>query len=376
MIVNNKEYRTIWMERNIVKIINQRLLPYSFKIIELKSYLEIADAIKNMLIRGAPAIGAAGAYGLTQAVLEYNGDFSAFLEYINDAYLTLLSTRPTAYDLKFALDKIKDCVTECNNIQEAKDIAVRESNNYADTSVEMCKAIGIYGEKLIKHNARILTHCNAGALACVDYGTALAPIRLAHKNNKNVFVYVDETRPALQGAKLTAWELSNERIPHVIIADNSAGLFMYKGEIDIVITGADRIAKNGDTANKIGTYEKAVLAKENNVPFYISAPSSTIDLSTPNGKEIPIEERTQDEMLYCYGLSENGKIKKIRIANNSNVKNPVFDVTPAKYITGVITEKGVFKPDEIERAYSENIKKEIRLPIQDEKYNEPDSSDF
>ncbi|OGW66409.1 MAG: S-methyl-5-thioribose-1-phosphate isomerase, partial [Nitrospirae bacterium RIFCSPHIGHO2_02_FULL_40_19] len=197
-----------------------------------------------------------------------------------------------------------------------------------------------------------LTHCNAGALACVDFGTALSPIRIAHYNKKNIFVFVDETRPRNQGASLTAWELANEKINHAIIADNAAGFFMKNKKIDMVIVGADRIAMNGDVANKIGTYEKAVLAKENNVPFYVAAPLSTFDVKCRSGSEIPIEERNQDEVLYISGIDENNEIKKIRIApKESPAKNPAFDVTPAEYITGIITEKGVIKPtrEDIER---------------------------
>ena len=198
---------------------------------------------------------------------------------------------------------------------------------------------------MIKHGTRILTHCNAGALACVDYGTALAPIRFAHYNNKDIFVYVDETRPRLQGM-LTAWELLQENIKHAIIVDNAAGHYMAKGEIDLVIVGADRIALNGDVANKIGTYEKAVLAKEHNIPFYVAAPTSTIDFNCDSGKNIKIEERAEDEINYVIGRT-NGNTIRVRIAPNSKVKNPAFDITNADYITGIITEKGIIKPSEI-----------------------------
>lgn len=351
VIVNNKNYRTIWFEGSIVKIINQKLLPHKFEIVNLKSYLETTKAIKTMLIRGSPAIGAAGAYGLAQAVIEFKGsNLSDFFVHIDTAYNTLLSTRPTAYDLRFALDIVKKEITSSTSISSARESAVNSAIRYADDSAEKCKAIGEFGESIIENNSKILTHCNAGALACVDYGTALSPIRMAHYKKKNVFVFVDETRPAMQGAKLTAWELSQEGIPHAIIVDNSAGLFMNRGEITMLITGADRIAINGDTANKIGTYEKAVLAKENNIPFYIAAPSSTIDLNTSDGKSIPIEERDSDEVLYSYGLMDNQEFGKVLIANKSPVRNPVFDVTPARYIKGIITEKGIFKPNEIKEA--------------------------
>jgi len=348
VIIGNKNYRTIWLEGGVVRIINQKLLPHKFEIIGLSSYLETTEAIKSMLIRGAPAIGAAGSYGLAQAAIEFKGnDNSEFLTHIDEAYHTLLSTRPTAYDLKFALDIVIKEIKDNTSISSAKESAVVSAVLYADESAEKCMAIGRFGESLIDDNSKILTHCNAGALACVDYGTALAPIRMAHYNKKNIFVYVDETRPAMQGAKLTAWELSQEGIQHAIIVDNAAGLLMMRGDINILITGADRIAMNGDAANKIGTYEKAVLAKENNIPFYIAAPSSTIDLSTPDGSAIPIEERDSEEVLYLYGLIDNKKFGKTLIANKSPVRNPVFDITPAKYIKGIITEKGIFKPSEI-----------------------------
>ena len=227
--------------------------------------------------------------------------------------------------------------------------AFEAARDYADWNAELCRKIGEYGDKLIQNNQNILTHCNAGALACVDFGTALSPIRIAHYSGKNVFVYVDETRPRNQGSSLTAWELAQEKINHAIIADNAAGFFMKKNKIDLVIVGADRIAMNGDVANKIGTYEKAVLARENNIPFYVAAPLSTFDANAKTGEDIPIEERSEDEILYISGIDANNEIKKVRIApEESSAKNPAFDVTPAKYITGIITEKGIIKPVEKE----------------------------
>ena len=230
----------------------------------------------------------------------------------------------------------------------AKDIAVKKANSYADWSAENCKKIGSFGNEIVKEGSKILTHCNAGALACVDYGTALAPMRAAHENNKEIFVFVDETRPRLQGSRLTAFELAEEGIKHAIIADNAAGHYMKNGEIDLVITGADRIAANGDVANKIGTYTKAVLAKEHGIPFYVAAPSSTIDFDTATGEDIPIEERKEEETLHAWGLSDQGVFQRVRTSpKSSNAKNPAFDVTPAELITGIITEKGIFKPGEI-----------------------------
>lgn len=352
MLINNKNYRTVWMQDSSVYLINQLLLPYKFEIYESKNYIETANAIKTMIVRGAPAIGATGAFGIAQATLEFKGNnFENFKEYIVKAEKILKSGRPTANDLFYAIDLVKKKFLSGFNVKDAKKSAVKQANEYADWNVELCKKIGEHGNKLIKNNQNILTHCNAGALACVDYGTALAPIRIAHYNKKNIFVYVNETRPRNQGY-LTAWELAQEKIDHTIIADNAAGFFMKNKKIDFVIVGADRIAMNGDVANKIGTYEKAVLAKENNVPFYVAAPLSTFDINCKTGEDIPIEERNEDEVLYISGIDENKTLRKIRIApEESTAKNPAFDVTPAKYITGIITEKGVIKPikEEIEK---------------------------
>jgi len=248
------------MEHDSIKIIDQTKLPEKFEILELKNLNEVCDAILTMKVRGAPAIGAAAAFGIAQAAItSAESEFYADLKKTKTA---LLNTRPTAFDLFYAVNKVYNAIMKTDNIKNARICGLKAAQKFADENVEACKKIGEFGEKLIKDNFRILTHCNAGALATVDFGTALAPIRIAHHNRKNIFVFVDETRPRLQGTKLTAFELSEENIPHAIIADNAAGFFMQRGEIDMVITGADRIAANGDAANKIGTYEKAVLAKE------------------------------------------------------------------------------------------------------------------
>lgn len=353
MLINSQNYRTLWMQDNSVFMINQLLLPHQFAIYESKDYLQTAEAIKTMIVRGAPAIGAVGAFGIAQAALEFTGkDFENFTIHMRKAEAVLESTRPTANDLFYAIDFVMKKTLDNFDAEIAKKYAVKAANEYADNSVEMCRLIGEHGNALIGSKQNILTHCNAGALACVDFGTALAPIRIAHYSKKEVFVYVDETRPRNQGSLLTAWELANEKIPHAIIADNAAGHFMQKGKIGMVIVGADRIAMNGDVANKIGTYEKAVLAKENNIPFYVAAPLSTFDADCKSGDDIPIEERSEDEVLYIQGIDEGKEIKKIRIApQESTAKNPAFDVTPAKYITGIITESGRIKPskEEIER---------------------------
>ena len=334
MKVEGKDYRTIWMDEGIVKTINQPLLPHKFEIVSLKDYKETAEAIRNMTVRGAGAIGAAAGYAMAQVFLS-GDDISAGAELIK-------STRPTAQNLFYAVEKVLKA--------KDKSEAVKIANEIADEDAAACKKIGEHGASLIKDNFKILTHCNAGWLAFVDWGSALAPIYLTHRDGKKIFVFANETRPRCQGARLTAWGLCNEGVPHAVIADNASGHYMRKGEVDIVITGADRITANGDAANKIGTYEKAVLAKENGIPFYIAAPIATIDFSISNGDDIPIEERDEEEVLGMFGQDENGKISKIRIApSTSKAKNPAFDVTPAKYITGFITEKGIFKAEEIKK---------------------------
>jgi len=332
MKINGKNYRSVWMDGSKVIMIDQRLLPHEFKLFACNSYEETTRAIRDMVIRGAPAIGAAACYGMAQGALAAKLGKAAFV---------LSKARPTAYDLFDAIQYFKD------NYKGGDPKKVADA--YADASAERCKKIGEIGEKLIKNDAHILTHCNAGALACVDYGTALAPIRLAHEKGKKMFVWVDETRPRCQGAKLTTWELLQEGVPHALIVDNAAGHYMQQGEVDLCIVGTDRVALNGDIANKIGTYEKAVVAKENKIPFYIAAPFSTIDLSCKSGSDIPIEERSEDEVLFIEGLYDS-KICKVRIAPaGTKARNPSFDVTPAKYITGIITEKGIFKPSEIKK---------------------------
>ncbi len=341
MKINGKAYRTVWMEDNEIKLINQTLLPHKFEIYTCKNHVETANAIKTMIVRGAGAIGAAAAYGIAQATLEANQD--NYAQYIKNAAKTMQKTRPTAQNLFSGINYILKSIKNINNLGEIKKIAVEKANKFADYDVMACKKIGEYGNSLIGGNYKIETHCNAGWLAFVDWGSALSPIYFAHRAGKDVFVFVNETRPRNQG-NLTAWELAQEKIPHAVIADNAAGYYMKKGEINMVITGADRIAANGDVANKIGTYEKAVLAKENNIPFYVAAPATTFDLSAENGDRIPIEERSEDEIAYVFGYDDDGNAARVRIMpKGSHAKNPAFDVTPAKYITGIITEKGIIK---------------------------------
>ncbi|HUS98694.1 MAG TPA: S-methyl-5-thioribose-1-phosphate isomerase [Candidatus Thermoplasmatota archaeon] len=316
MKIDGRQYRSLWHEGKDIKFIDQRKLPYTFEIFTARTVDDVAFAIKEMVIRGAPAIGAAAAYGM--ALGEQEPEKSADL---------LRSTRPTAYDLFYAVEYMTKAIDRSENAFDA-------ASTYIESIIDRCKKIGENGVKLIKDAMTILTHCNAGALATVDYGTALAPLRIAHETQKNIFVYADETRPRLQGL-LTAWELYQEGIPHALIVDNAAGYLMRKKEIDLVIVGADRIAKNGDFANKIGTYEKAVCAKENDIPFYVAAPASTFDPKLSNGSQIVIEERGRSEVTEIHG--------KTIMPEWVTVKNPAFDVTPQRYVTGYITENGIQK---------------------------------
>ncbi len=319
MKIQGKEGRALWLDDGEVIFIDQRKLPYSIEYFKAKTVEDVAFAIKDMVVRGAPAIGAAAVYGM--ALGKDNVEKSAKI---------LGSTRPTAYDLFYAIAYMKEKINKNED-------AFNAANKYVEDIIERCRKIGENGNRIIKDGMNILTHCNAGALATVDYGTALAPLRVAHKFGKKIFVYADETRPRCQGL-LTDWELEQEGIDHVVIADNAAGHFLKNGDIDLVITGTDRIAKNGDFANKIGTYGKAVVAKENKVPFYVAAPISTFDSSIKSGDDIIIEERDRIELA---------KINDKEIyPNYTNVKNPAFDVTPAKYVTGYITEKGIFSKPE------------------------------
>jgi len=323
-----EDLRSVFWKDNKVIFIDQRFLPRELKFFEAKKVEDVAYAIKEMVVRGAPAIGISAAYGMALAKLEGRDP--------EEAYEILKKTRPTAHDLFFALEYMK----------ENYDRGVKAAEEYAEEVIGRCKKIGEIGEEIIEDGDRILTHCNAGALAVGDWGTALAPIRMAHYKGKKIFVFVDETRPRLQGM-LTAWELLNEGIDHVIIVDNAAGYFMSRGEIDLAIVGADRIAMNGDVANKIGTYEKAVVAHDNGVPFFVAAPLTTFDPNIKSGKEIPIEERDPKEVL----IVDKPKAPP----EGSRARNPAFDVTPAKYISGIITEYGIIYPP-----YKKNIKRMLK----------------
>ena len=338
MKVNARNFRTVWMDKDVIKIIQQNKLPYRFRIASLRNHKQVCKAIKTMMIRGAPAIGGIAAYAMAQAAIKNNGtSFFRFKKDMEKVKAALIATRPTAYELFFAAEKVHNAILRGSSIKNAKENAVKSAEDYVGRSLRACKRIGIFGKKLIKNNYNILTHCNAGALATIDFGTALAPIIFAKYEGKHIHVFVDETRPRMQGAKLTAFELENEKISFSIIADNAAGHYMQKKEIDICIVGADRIAMNGDVANKIGTYEKAVLAHENKIPFYVAAPLATFDRNLASGKKIKIEERDEKEVLV---------INRKRISTKrARALNPAFDVTPAKYIAGIITEYGLIKAD-------------------------------
>lgn len=333
MIIEGKSYRSVWFADGVIKVIDQQALPEKFRISALRNINEVIDAITTMVVRGAPAIGALGAYGLAQAIQQMK---SYDPKVTHQAAEALLSTRPTAHDLDHGIQYVLRSIAGKDALEDIQTAALASAEDYALRSITACRRIGEHGETLIEDGTTILTHCNAGALATVDHGTALAVIKAAHHNGKTIHVFVDETRPRLQGAKLTAWELHQEGIPHTIIVDNAAGHLMVTGEIRIVITGADRVARNGDVANKIGTYEKAVLARENRIPFYVAAPLSTIDFACEQGTDIPIEERDSDEVLSMDG---------VQVASpGSKARNPAFDVTPARFVKGLITEQGIHPP--------------------------------
>ena len=345
MHINGKAFRTIWFDEKdqAVKIIDQTKLPHQFEVKNLKTVKDAINAIKTMEVRGAPLIGATAAYGIVLAIMENNDP-----EFIKTSCENLIKSRPTAINLKWAVNRMLKKLSSVNNNEVLK-IALEEAKLICEEDVKFCENIGLNGLKIIeeiynkkKDTVNILTHCNAGWLATIDWGTATSPIYHAHKKGIKVHVWVDETRPRNQGASLTSYELNEEGVPNTIIADNTGGILMQRGEVDMCIVGTDRTIATGDVANKIGTYLKALAAKDNNVPFYVALPSSTIDWETQDLKNIPIEERNSEELSYAVGLDENNNLKKVLIyPKKSKAMNLAFDVTPAKYVTGLITEKGV-----------------------------------
>jgi methylthioribose-1-phosphate isomerase len=350
MRVNGKPYRTIWLAADgwSVEVIDQTRLPHRFETLQLRNVHDAANAIGTMVVRGAPLIGVAGAYGLALALRDNPSD--AGLEI---AHALLLATRPTAVNLAWALKTVADEVRPLPAAQRVAAAYVTAAR-IAEEDVAMCRAIGAHGAKLIKaaHAAsgrsrpvNVLTHCNAGWLATVDWGTALSPIYTAHDAGIPVHVWVDETRPRNQGASLTAWELGQHGVPHTVIADNVGGHLMQHGQVDLCIVGSDRTTATGDVCNKIGTYLKALAAHDNNVPFYAALPSTTIDWSLTDGvRDIPIEQRDGQEVSEISGLGADGKVATVRLTpEGSAVANYAFDVTPARLVTGIITERGVAK---------------------------------
>jgi methylthioribose-1-phosphate isomerase len=358
MRIHNKQYQTIWIrpdDPKVVQTIDQRLLPFEFKIIELTTIEDVFSAIRNMVVRGAPLIGAAAALGMYLEVLRIAGkqDFTGLLKKAGD-YLKL--SRPTAVNLAYAVDNIIRSLDAVEAPEQRIKTAYDQAMTIVNNEKEYCRQIGEHGLPLLEDLSRgkngepvnILTHCNAGWLACIDYGTATAPIYLAHDRGIKVHVWVDETRPRSQGAKLTAFELGQHGVPHTVIVDNAGGHLMQHGMVDIVLVGSDRTTASGDVANKIGTYLKALAARDNDIPFYVALPSSSIDWKITDGlNQIPIEERSPDEVSYMEG-KHGTVIEKVRIMpEDTPVANYGFDVTPARLVTGLITEKGICKADPV-----------------------------
>jgi S-methyl-5-thioribose-1-phosphate isomerase len=317
--------RALWYRNGVLSLLDQRELPGRTVVRRLTRLDQVADAIRTLTVRGAPSIGVAAAYGMVLGHREgrYTPDRAARL---------LRATRPTAYDLYVGIETVRAAWAAGRDVESTAD-------EYRAKVVEECHRIGTAGAPLLARASTVLTHCNAGALATVEWGTALAPIRVARERGAHLFVWVDETRPLLQGSRLTAWELGREHIPHAVIVDNAAGYYLSTGQVDAVMVGADRIARNGDVANKIGTYEKAVVAQENGVPFYVAAPWSTFDSTRESGRSIPVEERSAEEVLELTGRRVAPKASRAR--------NPAFDITPAKYVTAFVTPLGVVRPRDV-----------------------------
>ena len=348
MKIEGKSYKTIWFENNLVKIIDQTKLPHHFVIKNLKTVKDVINAIKIMEVRGAPLIGATAAYGLVLSIIEKND-----LSFLKESSEKLIASRPTAINLKWSVDRMMKKLSGVNDKDILK-IALKEAKAITEEDEKFCKNIGLNGLKIIQDIANkkkdvvnILTHRNAGWLATIDWGTATSPIYHAHQKGIKVHVWVDETRPRNQGANLTSYELNEEGISNTVITDNAGGILMQRGQVDMCIVGTDRTLSNGDVCNKIGTYLKALSAKDNNIPFYVALPSSTIDWSIKDHKQIPIEERNSEELSHVEGIDENNEMRKVRIyPQKSKSLNLAFDVTPAKLVTGLITEKGICEASE------------------------------
>lgn len=335
--------KTIEWSNGKVVMLDQSRLPIDVAYIECDNYLTVAEGIRKLWIRGAPAIGIATAMGIALAAQEIHAEtFESFTAKLGPVFNTMLATRPTAVNIHWAIERLKNflAMNRDEPVSKLKELLIAESRRILEEDIRINRAIGIWGAQFIHDGDTILTHCNAGSLATGGYGTATAPMLIAKEQGKKFSVFADETRPVLQGARLTAWELMEAGIDVTLITDNSAGAFMQRGQIDLAIVGTDRTVLNGDVANKIGTYTVAVLCKEHHIPFYVAAPLSSIDFSIPSGDLIPIEERDPEEVTNVFG--------KCRIAPAGvKVRNLAFDVTPAKYVTAIITEKGAFRPHDL-----------------------------
>jgi len=361
-----RHFRTVTIDArlNYVLLIEQRLLPHEFRVFPARDFCQTAQAIKDMVVRGAGAIGATAAYGLAQGARAFRGcNLAKFLRHVETVSDTLKAARPTAVDPVNAMNQVRQAMRAGQTVEEQQALALAAAEEFADEDVRHCEDIGRHGAKLIRSGMNILTHCNAGWLAFVDVGSATAPLYAAQRKGRRFHVYCDETRPRSQGATLTAWELAQQKISHQIIADNAAGHLMQRGKIDLVIVGSDRtLGRTGEVANKIGTYTKAVLAKRHGIPFYVAIPLSTIDWHLKSGFDIPIEERHESEVLGAWGVLQNPEPtlrRRSRIANpaartyvrvanpTSGAVNPGFDVTPAELITGIITPVGILKPRQL-----------------------------
>ena len=347
-----RHYRTVTFDRpaNAVQLIEQRLLPHEFKLVATPDFRATAAAIRDMIVRGAGAIGATAAYGLAQGALAFRGkNLPQFSRHLGIVFQTLADARLTAVDPVNAMLQVRRQMQAGATVEEQQALALAAAEEFAHEDAQHCEAIGRHGAKLIRGGMNVLTHCNAGWLAFVDVGSATAPMYAAQAQGKKFHVFCDETRPRSQGATLTAWELAQQGISHQIIADNAAGLLFSRGQIDLVIVGSDRtLGRTGEVANKIGTYTKAVLAHRHGVPFYVAIPLSTIDWNLKSGRAIPIEERHESEVLGAWGVTQRGKREYVRVANPaSGAFNPGFDVTPPELITGIITPAGILKPKEL-----------------------------
>ncbi len=359
MLIDGKRYKSIWLDEKdntVIRVIDQQKLPYFFEIRELGTVDDIFNAIKDMTVRGAPLIGVAGAFGMYLATLEVTMH-SNIRDHLSNAARYLISCRPTAVNLSASVNKVLMEVENMTDPVKLSQAALEAANRISESEIENCRKIGEHGLKIIESiseakkgdTVNILTHCNAGWLACVDYGTVTAPVYLAHEKGIRVHVWVDETRPRNQGARLTAWELGKQGVPYTLVVDNAGGHLMQHGMVDLVLVGSDRTSSGGDVANKIGTYLKALAARDNNIPFYAVMPSTSFDMAVQDGiREIPVEERDPSEVTEVEGLADGHLISARLCPEDTKAANWAFDVTPARLITGLITEKGICRAEEKE----------------------------